>query len=66
MSPQQAVIEAAAKLVWKITACELRGDPVRTGKDGPGWSMEDGYPAEYTALVDALEELSVDSLGDRG
>jgi hypothetical protein len=50
------VIREARRLMAKIEAEALRGTPVHSHPDHP-WILADGYPAEYAALADALDEL---------
>jgi hypothetical protein len=65
-SDRDRMIEAARRLVAKIEAEELRGTPVHpAGHPDCPWTIADGgYPAEYAALVDALDALQPDEDGD--
>jgi|tagenome__1003787_1003787.scaffolds.fasta_scaffold18450196_1 hypothetical protein len=53
------VIQEARRLVAKLRAEELRGTPVHpAGHVDALWRLDDGYPAEYVALADALGRLA--------
>lgn len=58
----ELVIREARRLVAKIEAEESRGTPIHpAGHPEHPWRLSDGgYPAEYAALVHALEELASD------
>lgn len=57
MTRRDHVIREAQRLVAKIKAEELRGTPVHAQAEHP-WTLDDGgYPAEYAALVHALDAL---------
>ena len=63
---ERRVIEQAQRLVVKIQAEERRGTPVHpAGHPDCEWTLANGYPAEYVALVEALDELDAIDKSER-